>query len=101
MPADDRGAINVVGGVTSGSDCDDANISVYIALQGYLDGDEDGFGAGGAVAFCTAGSLPNGYVANQEFPTNHPGTQEEIEVSIVSMRDLEAETFADWKSQVC
>ncbi len=47
----------------NGLDCNDANKDVWLWLTGYADTDTDGVGAGDPVKFCTAGSLPEGYVA--------------------------------------
>jgi hypothetical protein len=44
-------------------DCDDTNKAVWVSLVGYADTDRDGVGAGDAQTFCTAGSLPDGFVA--------------------------------------
>jgi hypothetical protein len=48
----------------SGFDCDDANKDVWVSLVGYADTDTDGVGAGAAEIFCTAGALPDGFVAS-------------------------------------
>ncbi|AKJ08307.1 Cell well associated RhsD protein [Archangium gephyra] len=46
-----------------GNDCDDSSADVYQSLQGYLDEDADGVGAGTASTFCTSGSLPTGHAS--------------------------------------
>ncbi len=42
-------------------DCNDADPTVFLRWQGFVDADGDGLGAGPLAAVCTAGSLPTGY----------------------------------------
>jgi hypothetical protein len=46
-----------------GNDCNDQDPGVYLSLQGHVDSDADGVGAGAAVTFCTAGTLPAGHAS--------------------------------------
>jgi hypothetical protein len=47
--------------VPMGSDCDDANPNVSVALTVFADADNDGFGAGPGQLACTDGSPPAGF----------------------------------------
>jgi len=48
---------------SSDGDCDDSDASVYQYLNGYVDSDGDGYGAGSVVQqVCSGSSLPSGYV---------------------------------------
>jgi hypothetical protein len=51
--------------VDNDTDCDDTDASAYASVDGYAEQDGDGYTAGGALSFCTDGSLPTGYVASQ------------------------------------
>lgn len=44
-------------------DCDDADLTVFTRVTGFVDADGDGVGDGLAMSFCTAGDLPAGFVA--------------------------------------
>jgi hypothetical protein len=46
-----------------GNDCNDQDPGVFLSLQGHVDSDADGVGAGAAMTFCTAGTLPPGHVS--------------------------------------
>jgi hypothetical protein len=52
------------GNAAAGVDCDDVDETVWAAVLGFADGDEDRVGAGSAVQFCTDGALPAGYAAS-------------------------------------
>lgn len=44
-------------------DCDDTDPAVFTSMVGFFDGDDDGFGDGPALSFCTGGSLPAHHAA--------------------------------------
>ena len=50
-------------GVAYPADCNDGNSAVFAAVSGYADNDGDTYTVGGAQQFCTAGSLPAGFLA--------------------------------------
>ncbi|WP_242339855.1 MULTISPECIES: hypothetical protein [unclassified Anaeromyxobacter] len=52
-----------VSGWRGDGDCDDADAATHLAMYGYADADTDGVGGGAAVALCTTGRLPAGYLA--------------------------------------
>ena len=58
-----------------GNDCNDLDPGRYLELQGHADGDADGVGAGAAVAFCTSGGLPPGYVPTNTDCAHEDGTR--------------------------
>jgi len=53
-------------GYASDEDCDDDNVDIWQELDGYVDGDNDGYGFGAQQNVCSGNSLSEGYSSNSD-----------------------------------